>query len=405
MQTIWQRTKTPKGWRYRSIEEGRGKRTGELQPPFYVRPSVNGSQSWQRLNADSFADAKQESEQFESVLDAAARGLTVAEAENVANLNRTTIKTAIATYLDQKRSKAKRTVAVYTYYLNEFLESLGNRVRFVDQITPDVLRQFKDFLTAKGYSGRTIRTRMDSVYFMLKKNGVTARLPKDEMPIIEIEVAVPYRQDELDKLFAAMDDEQRIRYKFFLGSGCRAQEVTFASWNDIDFTKREYHIRQKPDAGFTPKSHESRTVSLPASLIEALKARRASHPNDRWLFTNADGNPDNHFLHKLKRIALHAGLNCGNCATSLHKWGRSGQMKIRHVTCKTAPVCEHIFLHRFRKTCATRWAAASDDQGRRIPLRTIQMWLGHKDLATTQRYLGAGDSDELRPQIDRAFGD
>ena len=272
------------------------------------------------------------------------------------------------------------------------------QVRFLDEITEAVLRSYKRYMDAEGYAGKTIDTRLNILYFLLKKNGITARLPRDEMPTVEEETAVPYSDEDLVKLFAAMDDESRIRYKFFLGTGCRDKEVTFAAWADVDFTKREYHIRRKEDVGFTPKSHESRTVPLPVSLVDALKTRRRTRPNDRWIFLNKDGKPDNHFLRKLKRIALRAGLNCGQCRTTLTT-GKYDRKKATEVTCKTYPVCEHIYLHRFRKTCATRW------QEHGIPLRTVQAWLGHKNLETTQRYLGVTDSGKLRPQIDAAFGD
>jgi integrase/recombinase XerD len=126
----------------------------------------------------------------------------------------------------------------------------------------------------------------------------------------------PYR-DELAKLFAAMDAEEQIRYKFFLGSGCRDKEVTFAAWNDIDFDKKTYCVRRKEDVGFTPKSHESRTIPLPDSLIALLRKTRRNAPHERWLFINEEGRPDNHFLGKLKRVAKRAGLNCGQCRTAL----------------------------------------------------------------------------------------
>jgi site-specific recombinase XerD len=38
-------------------------------------------------------------------------------------------------------------------------------------------------------------------------------------------------------------------------------------------------------------------------------------------------------------------------------------------------------LHRFRDTTATRWLRAG------IDVRTVQEWLGHESLATTQKYL------------------
>lgn len=399
LQTIWQRIKTPKGWRYQRIGEGRGNGTGNLQPPFYVRPSVSGRQKWQRLDAESFVEAKQEAKQFDAVLAAAAKGLTVAEAENIGNRNRVTLKAAVESYLEQKQTKAPKTVAQYQNALKQFLEALPvAKVRFLDQITEDVLRKYKARMDSDGYAGKTIDTRLNIVYFLLKKNGNVARLPRDEMPTVEEEAAVPYSDEELERLFAAMDDESRIRYKFFLGTGCRDKEVTFAAWKDIDFTKREYHVRRKDDVGFTPKSHESRTVPLPVSLVDALSARRKARPTDRWIFVNEDGRPDNHFLRKLKRIALRAGLNCGECRTAI-TLGKYDRKIKTDVTCKTQPVCEHIYLHRFRKTCATRW------QEHGIPLRTVQAWLGHKNLETTQRYLGVTPSEKLRGQIDEAFGD
>src|SRR2546426_12836068 len=87
-------------------------------------------------------------------------------------------------------------------------------------------------------------------------------------------------------LFAEMDEEEEIRYKFFLGTGCRDKEVTFAAWSDIDFDKKTYHVRRKEDVHFTPKSHESRTIPLPDSLVALLKARRKNAPHDRWIFVN-----------------------------------------------------------------------------------------------------------------------
>lgn len=383
MQTIWQRIKANKGWRYERVEEGRGKRTGDLKPPFYVRPRVNGKQTYQRLAAQSFGDAREEADKLADVLDAAAKGLSVAEAENIANLKRTPIKAAVDDFLKKKASKAVRTIANYTCWMAQFREvmaALG--VRFLDEVTVNVLRKYKAHLERDGYAGKTIDTRYTVIREMLETNGNKSALPKDELPIVEEEPAVPYTEAELKKLFAAMNAEEAARYKFFLGTGCRDREVSFAAWSDIDFEGRKYHVRRKPDVGFTPKSHESRIVPLPASLVESLKARRKKMHDSRWIFVNTEGNPDNHFLRKLKQIARRAGLNCGICPT-----------------CQTNRECEHFILHRFRKTCATRWSEAG------VPVRNIQAYLGHKSLETTQLYLGVTDTPENRKKIDTAFGD
>jgi integrase len=91
-------------------------------------------------------------------------------------------------------------------------------------------------------------------------------------------------------------------------------------------------------------------------------------------------------------------LNCGHCTTTIRK-GKYKWRKLVTVSCKTDSVCENITLHRLRKTCATRWSEAG------IPVRTIQHYLGHKSLETTQLYLGVADANKMRDKINQASGD
>jgi hypothetical protein len=116
--------------------------------------------------------------------------LTVAEAEALGNANRIPIRTAVNTYLEQKSGKAKKTVAQYRLTLNEFTESLDGKVRFLDDISDDVLRRYKKYMIAQDYAGKTIDTRLNIVFFLLKKNAIKARIPRDEMPTIEEEAPV-----------------------------------------------------------------------------------------------------------------------------------------------------------------------------------------------------------------------
>ena len=400
--SIYVRNKNQTGqWRYARIEEKRGVRTGKLTGPFFTRYSAltrkgTKGQHWHTLAADTFPEAKEEAGKLDAALEAKSKGLTVAELDALKNANRVPIRSAIDTYLERKSGKAKKTVAAYTLYLNEFFEAIS--VHFMDEISESVLRGYKKFLESEGYAGKTIDTRLNIIYFLLKKNGISARLPKDEMPTVEEEPAVPYSSDELKKLFAAMIPEEDIRYKFFLGSGCRDKEVTYASWQDVDFSNSTFHVCRKEDVGFTPKSHESRTIRLPKALLQLLKVRHKTAQHPRWIFVNDEGRPDNHFLRKLKRIARRAGLNCGQCETFITE-GKYDRKKRVKVSCKDRPVCERFRLHRFRKTCATRW----HEEG--IPIRTIQRWLGHKSLETTQIYLGETDASKLGSKVDKAFGD
>jgi integrase len=250
-------------------------------------------------------------------------------------------------------------------------------------------------MLAEGLSGKTRRNRLMTVAFMLKKNHVTVRLPKDELPTAEAEPAIAYTPDELDKLFGVMNDDEKLLFNFFLASACREREITYASWKDIDLARGLYHIRRKEDVGFTPKSHESREVPLPTELVKQLKQASKNPKHPRWVFVTSNGSPDSHMLRRLKELALRAGLNCGHCVTK-HTVGEGAARKSVEVSCKDKPVCEHWYLHRLRKTCATRWQESG------IPVRNIQTYLGHKDLETTMRYLGVTDVEKLRDEINRA---
>ena len=398
MLTLYRRVKDTTGkWRAEKVREGRGIKTSALSGFFFVRPFVNGVQKRHPLHSATFADARKEADEIEKLYQAQAKGLTVAELTGQQNSNRMPIKSVVATYLELKKNKARKTRDQYRLTLNEFIEGLRN-VRFLDEVNVAVLRRYKDFLTAKGLAGKTIETRINIVNFLLKKNGIEARLPKDEMPVVETEAAVPYSDEEIKKLFGEMDEEEKARYSFFLGTACRDKEVTFASWADVDLNKKTYTVRSKPDMSFTVKNHESRTIPLPDSLVKLLKARRNAMPKSRWIFVNEAGVPDNHFLRKLKRIALRAGVNCGQCRTTVTK-GKYNSKKEVEVTCATDPVCKHVYLHRLRKTCATRWHEAG------VPVRTIQHYLGHKSLETTTLYLGVSDPEKMRDKINQAFGD
>ena len=397
--SLYKRVKAGDRWKYQRILEGRGHRTNDLTGPFYARPFFDGKQFWKTLSAETFAEARDEADHLGSAFAAKAKGLTVAEFEQATNTNRIPLKNAVEAFLaEASKKKRPKTVVGYQLNLTQFLDS-AKSLKFLDEVSKQTLREFRDYLAARGYEPRTLHNRVMTALSLLKEHRIhTGFSLTNDLPTFEEDPPVPFAEEELKRLFAIMTDEDRDRYKFFLGTACREQEVQYATWTDVDFERMEFHVRQKQDVGFVPKNHEKRTVPIPASLVVLLKRRKKSAPHGRWIFVNRNGQPDGHFLKKLKRIALEAGLNCGECTTMVNK-GRYDRKRPVQVTCKTDPVCKHFFLHRLRKTCASRWEAAG------IPVRTIQAWLGHKDLSTTQRYLGVTDSSKLRSKIDAAAGD
>ncbi len=388
MPNIYQRPKVTladgrTAYRYQKIVTGRGIKVGDLQPPFYV----SRFKKWVKLDAQTYAEAAEESALKFAEFEAENKGVAIeGEVENHMLLT-----AAVAKYLDLKRSKAPKTLTAYRSGLNQFAEILAAQgVRFLDGITVDVLREYKNEMERQDYATKTLDTRMNYAAQLMKKFEVKPRIPVDEMPEVEVEPPEPFSDEAVKALLTACDDEERVVFRFFLGTGAREAEVTFAAWSDVDLHTGKFTVRKKPDVGFFPKSHESRTVPLPDSVVAELKARHKKADGGRWIFPSKHGKPDGHFLRKLKGVAHRAGLNCGHCHS---KWNG------KPVSCKHAAVCEKFYLHRLRKTAATRWSHNG------ISVRTIQAWLGHKSLETTMLYLGVQDSNKLQTNVNAAFGD
>jgi integrase/recombinase XerD len=128
------------------------------------------------------------------------------------------------------------------------------------------------------------------------------------------------------------------------------------------------------------KNYEERVVPLPTAMIEQLqriKMRREA-VGSQLVFPNTKGKPDSGHIDVVKRVAYRAKLNCGQCVT---KHGNK---------CAEGPYCQRFFLHKFRHTFATQHLRDGVD------IRTLQGWMGHRDIQSTMVYLkGIHSKDAL----------
>lgn len=81
-----------------------------------------------------------------------------------------------------------------------------------------------------------------------------------------------YTNEELERLFAACDERERVVFETLLLTGLRERELTTLTWEDVCLEPGREHIVVRAKPGFTPKDYEQREVPLPASLAEKLRA-------------------------------------------------------------------------------------------------------------------------------------
>lgn len=396
IETVYYRHKVDgAGWRYSPLSAGRQSDAAK-RGPFYIRvKNPAGKYQWQKHESREAANEARITAPVE--VKAQSLGLLpddLTEVASEANKNRTPIKLAVERYKHERRFGRPKSIAAYENTFNQLLANLPRGVRFIDQLAqPAVLNAYVEFLLAEGYAKKTVSIRMQFVFSLLKANGVERSSTLIKLPKVQRTRTKAYNPEELSKLFATMTPEEYLRYLFFVRTGCREQEVQYATWKDLDLKGLRFSVsgEGKGDVVFIPKNHEERRVSLTTELAGLLADHKKHALSDRWIFTNKDGKPDGHFLRKFKIAAQRAGLNCGQCKTTL-RTGRYENRKNSDLTCESHPVCEEHYLHRLRKTAATNWLRSGFD------LMKIKNWLGHKSLEVTQIYLDAEmhDPDEQK---------
>jgi integrase len=226
----------------------------------------------------------------------------------------------------------------------------------------------------------------------MKQNGEPKLLHPADWPSFVETVRPIYEDEELTALFAACTPAEAIRFRFYLMTGFRDAEGRFVTWRDIDIKHNAVRVTAKPHWGFHPKNWEEREVPVPQKLINLLEAYRPQNASpDDPVFPSETGKPAGAMLEKLKDITYRASLNCGHCVTT-HKL-KDGTVKTNR--CASGPYCSRWFLHKFRHTYATRHLQDG------IDIRTLQGWMGHRDIASTMVYVKGVRNADVQARINK----
>jgi len=279
------------------------------------------------------------------------------------------LKTAITQYLDEiKLTKKPKTYAAYSTALEYFTESCS-KIYLEDVERKDLLKFHAFLRDEKEQAARSCWNKFNSVMSFLKAHDIRGLARKNDWPTFTQEEPEIYENEDLDKFFAACDEEERLWYEFLLMTGMREQECMYTYWSDVNLNKHVVRVTHKPDRNWTPKAYKEREIPIPDKLVGALKEwKTKANKSCNLLFPTAGCKPKLDLLDCCKAVAKHAGLDS-----------------------------ENFWLHKFRATFATwhLWAG--------VDLRTVQSWMGHTDLASTMRYLKPNHSQEVRVKVNNTF--
>jgi integrase/recombinase XerD len=304
-------------------------------------------------------EARNRRDRKQAELTAKSKGVAVVASAD-ANGHRS-ISAAVVDYLEgTKLTKKPKTLAAYSTSLSYFTESCSKL--YLEDLEQRDLQKFTAFLRDdKELHPRTCWNKFANVMSFLKAQKITGLAKKGDWPSFTEEVVEIYEPEDLDPLFAACDDEERVWFEFFLGTGMREQEVQHTYWRDVNLRTATVSVKHKRDRGWSPKAYKERDIPISDRLVASLKAWKARGDGRcELLFPTSGCNPKLDFLDCLKAVAERAGLDPRD-----------------------------YWLHKFRATFATRLLRVTD-------IASVQKVLGHTDVASTMRYLRPADNKAIR---------
>jgi integrase len=244
--------------------------------------------------------------------------------------------------------------------------------RASDGIDADDVADLIATLAAKGSAPKTIRNVIGTLSALFNfakspRRRWAATNPCDgaELPALPDAEEIRFlTRAELDKLVAharkgMYQDIDRALYLVAAMTGLRLGELLALRWRDVDWVAGVIRVRRNYVRGRygTPKSRRSSRAVPMADVVGGVLDR---------LFQASDrqGDDDLVFAHPTTSQAIAKA----NVTRRLHKALEDAGLDKTHV------------FHDLRHTFGTTMAAAG------VPMRTLQEWMGHKHISTTERY-------------------
>ncbi len=285
------------------------------------------------------------------------------------------LKRQFLEYIEIEKGRALKTVENYDHYLSRFLEY--SKITKPENISAEKIREFRLWLNRQStgnnkQSGKTLSKKTQNYYMIalraflkyLAKNGIKSLAPEQielaKVPERTLDLITP---TELSRFLEAPqgDDLKSLRDKAILellfSTGLRVSELCSLT-NDIDFDAGEFSIRGK--------GGKVRVVFISDTARSAVK---------KYLNARKDMN-DALFVHIGKEIKEKEPQPLAR---------RSIERIVKHYAIK-AGISKKVTPHVVRHSFATDLLSNGAD------LRSVQVLLGHANIATTQIYTHVTDT-------------
>lgn len=318
------------------------------------------------------ADAKRQQLEIKSAVKAQAKEAGI---QVVDSTESKTLRATAAAYIENKlKFDFKEAAAQAMLVSAEFLRVV--KCTRIDEVTQDDFFRYHEWLRKNQCGDRTVANKHARLASWLRFGGID---PKQIPPTPRYEEKLPdmYSSEQTRALLSASDPDMRILILIALKCGLREQELMHVEFRDIDWENKTLRVRAKPQWGFMVKTWEQREVPVPDDVLSALKKWQKKRTNQSLILGTKRDKPNTHMLRSLKRLAHRGGLNCNKCDS-----------------CVALNACGEYTLHRFRRTYITTML-----RGLNGYLATVQRYAGHKDLASTMRYLSPQSAPEAQAKV------
>jgi integrase len=274
----------------------------------------------------------------------------------------------------------------------------------LNQLNAPAVRAFEDRMRATGRSAPLTKAVLVSLGTMLadagergltvtnavrnlkrtrgKRRGGASEKPKKPLAIGE---DIPHPNEVAAILKAATGHARRLAmFSLLAFTGLRGSELRGLRWQDVDLVGSRVTVSQRADAWKTiaqPKSAAGyRTIPLPPGVVKALKEWKLQCPKSKLglVFPSELGGVMEH-QRIVSRQWQPLQIKAGVALPFLDQHGKRVEKKDG----KPVMAAKYSGLHALRHFYASWCAARREDGGLGLPLKTVQVRMGHSTLAMT----------------------